>query len=70
MSPKDVSIEVIVRDGNTLIPNTRSSQALIRAGIPRSSWNVIDRTGQAVYEARLSGQLSRNGLTSYGTELP
>jgi hypothetical protein len=70
MSPKDVPIDVIVLDANSLILNTRSSQALIRAGIPRSSWNVIDRTGQAAYEARLSGQLSRNGLTSYGTDLP
>lgn len=70
LSPKDVPIDVIVRDGNSLILNTRSSQALIRAGFPRSSWNVIDRTGQAAYEARLSGQLGRNGLTSYGTDLP
>lgn len=70
MSPKDVPIDVIVRGGNTLILNTRSSQALIRGGISRSSWNVIDRTGQAAYEARLSGQLSRNGLTSSGTGLP
>jgi hypothetical protein len=70
LSPKDVPIDVIVRDGNSLILNTRSSQALIRAGFPRSSWKVIDRTGQAAFEARLSGQLSRNGLTSYGTDLP
>lgn len=32
--------------------------------------SVIDRTGQAAYEARLSGQLSRRGLSSYGTDLP
>lgn len=65
LSPSDVPIDVIARGGNSLILNTRSS-----AGIPRSSWNVIDRTGQAAYEARLTGQLTRNGLTSYGTELP
>jgi hypothetical protein len=70
LSPKDVPIDVIARGGNSLILNTRSSQALIRAGIPRSAWNVVDRTGQAAYEARLTGQLTRNGLTSYGTELP
>ena len=61
--------DVIVRDGNTLILNTRSSQALIRAGVPRSAWNVVDRTGQAAYEARLTGQLTHNGLTSAGTDL-
>lgn len=27
-------------------------------------------SGQAAYEARLTGQLTRNGLTSCGTELP
>ena len=69
-STADVPIDVIVRDGNSLILNTRSSQALIRAGVPRSSWNVIDRTGQAAYESRLTGQLTRNGLSSYGTALP
>ncbi|ASR56404.1 hypothetical protein CBP52_16330 [Cellulomonas sp. PSBB021] len=63
-------IDVIVRDGNTLILNTRSSQALTRPGIPREAWNVIDRTGQAAFEERLTGQLTRNGLTSFGTDLP
>ena len=70
LTAKDVPIDVIVRDGNTLILNTRSSQALIRAGVPRSGWNVIDRTGQAAFESRLTGQLTRNGLTSGGTDLP
>jgi filamentous hemagglutinin len=50
LSPKDVPIDVIVRDGNTLILNTRSAQALTRAGISRGSWDVIDRTGQSAYE--------------------
>lgn len=63
-----------VRNGSRLEAHPRSeersSQALIRAGIPRSSWNVIDRTGQAAYEARLSGQLRRNGLSNEGTDLP
>ena len=68
LTSKDVPIDVIVRDGNSLILNTRSSQALIRAGVPRSSWNVIDRTGQSAFEARLSGQLGRNGLTSSGID--
>lgn len=63
-------IDVIVRDGNPLILNTRSSQALTRAGVPRSSWTVINRTGQAEFEDRLTGQLTRNGLTSAGTDLP
>lgn len=62
----DVPIDYIVRNGNTLILNTRSSQALIKAGIPRSQWNAINRTGDAAFEARLTGQLNRNNLTEEG----
>lgn len=67
MSAKDVPIDVIVRNGNTLILNTRSSQVLIRAGIPRSQWTVVNRTGVREYERRLTAQLKRNGLSSTGT---
>jgi RHS repeat-associated protein len=70
LSPMDVPINVVVRGGNTLITNTRSAQALIRAGIPRGSWNVVDQTGNSLYENLLSGQLSRNALPSSGFEFP
>ncbi|MGQ0631771.1 MAG: hypothetical protein ACT4P1_12070, partial [Sporichthyaceae bacterium] len=70
LSPKDVPINVVVRDGTTLISNTRSAQALTRAGIPRGQWNVINRTGDDVYESLVSGQLSRNRLSSSGYEFP
>ena len=63
----DVPIDYIIRDGRTLILNTRSSQALTRAGIPRSQWNAVNRTGQSGFEGRLSDQLRRNKLTSEGT---
>ncbi|MFB5652565.1 hypothetical protein ACE5IS_18130 [Leptospira wolffii] len=66
MSIEDVPIDYIFRDGNALILNTRSSQALEAAGIPRSKWQWRNRTGQADYETRLTGQLSRNKLTSEG----
>ncbi len=59
-------IEYIMRDGNTLILNTRTSQALTRAGIPRSQWNAVNRTGDALFEELLTGQLTRNKLTSEG----
>ncbi len=66
MKPPEVPIDFIVRDGNTLILNTRSAQALEAAGIPRSQWSAVNRTGQELYENMLSGQLQRNGLTSEG----
>ena len=62
----DLPIEYIMRDGNTLILNTRTSQALTQAGIPRSQWVAIDRTGNQLFEQLLDGQLSRNKLTSEG----
>jgi hypothetical protein len=66
LKPSDVPIDYIVRNGNTLILNTRSSQALTQAGIPRSQWNAVNRTGDAAFEARLTGQLQRNKLTEAG----
>ncbi len=66
INPSEVPIDYIVRGRNTLILNTRSAQALTRAGIPRSQWAAVNRTGQAAYEARLTGQLARNRLTNEG----
>jgi hypothetical protein len=66
LKPKDVPIEFVRRDGNTLILNTRSSQALEQASIPRSKWYGVDKTGNAAAEGRLTGQLARNKLTSEG----
>lgn len=67
LKPGDVPIQYIVRDGQALILNTRSAQALEQAGIPRSQWYAVNMTGDAAAEARLGGQLQRNNLTSQGT---
>lgn len=61
-----IQLDYIVRDGNKLILNTRTSQSLIRAGVPRSAWVGINRTGNLFYEQLLTNQLIRNGLTSSG----
>ncbi len=66
ISPSQIPIDYVVRDGNTLILNTRSSQALTQAGIPRNQWNAVNRTGQDLYEELLTGQLTRNKLSSEG----
>jgi RHS repeat-associated protein len=67
MGAADVPVQYIIRDGNTLMLNTRSAQALEAAGIPRAQWNAVNMTGDAAAEARLTGQLQRNGLGSQGT---
>jgi filamentous hemagglutinin len=70
LSAAEVSIQYIVRNGNKLILNTRSAQALERAGIPRSQWNPVNMTGNAAAEKRLTDQLRRNGLDSSGIQRP
>lgn len=64
MTTTNVPINIIVRNGQTIILNTRSSVALIEAGIPKSSWHVINRTGDAFFEGELTKQFLRNGFTS------
>jgi hypothetical protein len=66
LSPADVPVQYIVQDGNTLMLNTRSAQALEQAGIPRAQWNAVDMTGDAAAQARLAAQLQRNGLPMQG----
>lgn len=67
LTAADVPIQYIVRDGNTLILNTRSAQALEQAGIPRSEWNAVNVTGNVDAERRLTNQLKSSNLTSEGT---
>jgi hypothetical protein len=67
LDPSDVPVEVVVKEGTTLILNTRSALALEEAGIPRSEWIVENVTNDPAANARLSGQLARNGLSNSGT---
>ena len=60
MNSADVPVNYIVRDGQTIILNTRSAQALESAGIPRSQWNAVNKTGDSFFEGLLDGQLGRN----------
>jgi RHS repeat-associated protein len=67
MSSAAVPVQYIEREGSTLMLNTRSAQALERAGVSRARWTGVNMTGDPAAEARLTGQLQRNGLTSQGT---
>ena len=66
LDPSKIPVNVIERGGNTLILNTRTVKALEQAGVPRSSFNVINRTGDELFERLLSGQLRRNNLSNRG----
>jgi RHS repeat-associated protein len=66
LSPSDVPVQVVQ---NRLIVNTRSSLALMQAGIPQSEWRLIDMTGNVALEAEISARLLRNGLGPAGTDV-
>lgn len=67
LSPKDVYVDFVFMDGYWLMHNTRSPQALLRAGIPMEKWFVRDMTGDRETENRVRDQLMRNDLPSSGT---
>lgn len=69
LNAADVPVEFIVRDGQRLIVNTRSSLALRQAGIPESQWNLINRTGVEAVEQNITNRLLRNGLDDAGTDV-
>ena len=67
LKPSDVPLEFFTRgNGQTLILNTRSAEALRRAGIPRSQWHGVDISGNIPALKRLAGQLNRNDLWPNG----
>ena len=75
IKPSDVPVDYVVGpDGTKLILNTRTSAALDRAGVPKTEWHGVDRTGQPVPGAEgttfndlADAQLKRNGLPPNGT---
>lgn len=70
VDPAKLPIDVIRRGESTLILNTRTSEDLRRAGIPRSRWNAVDRTGDSLFEELLDRQLLRNHPDNSGIPGP
>jgi len=67
LKPSDVPLEFFTRgNGQTLISNTRSAEALRRAGIPRSQWHGVDISGNVPALRRLAKQLNQNNLWPNG----
>jgi hypothetical protein len=69
LGPKDVYVDFVFKDGYWLMHNTRSPQALLRAGIPMENWFVRDMTGDAATMGRVKDQLRRNKLPNEGTSI-
>ena len=66
LKPTDLPIQIIRRGENVLMLNTRSSQALTLAGIPRSEWIIKDVTGNRNFERRLNEQLRISDVDEKG----
>jgi len=70
VNPDDIEVDFVVINNQVVIANTRTSTALTDAGIPRSRWNGVDRTGQPVenpglplgttYDDLVVSQINRN----------
>jgi RHS repeat-associated protein len=69
ISPKQLPLDVVVRNGSTLSLNTRSLLALRRGGISPSRFVVNNRTGDAFFEGLLTKRLAKNKLGSSGAEV-
>ena len=62
ISVASVEVNFVVRDGVRVVANTRTAVALQRAGIKRSKWNWVDRTGVGRWEKRVDKALERSKL--------
>jgi RHS repeat-associated protein len=67
LSPNDLPIGFVHRDGTDLIMNTRSTVALQDAGIPMRRWIFVNQTGEAAAEHELTRRLVHNNLRTQGT---
>lgn len=50
ITPRQVPLDYVIIDGHNVIANTRSSTALIGAGIPKSQWYGANKTGVIAYD--------------------
>lgn len=62
----ELPVGVVRLDGHLLIDNTRSSQALMMAGIPRSQWIVRDLSAVPSSVRKIKKRLKRNNLDTGG----
>jgi hypothetical protein len=58
----EVPVIFVVKNGVALIYNTRTAVALERAGVPRSRWLAVNKTGDPDIELILADRLRRNDL--------
>jgi RHS repeat-associated protein len=68
LSPAEVPVKFVTIDSTNLIVNTRSSVALLEAGVPVEDWSLVNVTEDAREVENIMARLARNELTTAGTE--
>ncbi|PVZ40277.1 DUF6861 domain-containing protein [Pseudomonas sp. CC120222-01a] len=67
VKPSQVPLDYVMVDGRKVIANTRSSTALINAGIPKAEWYGVNKTGVIAYDNITFDMLVRDQLEkNYG----
>ena len=69
IKPEEIPVDIIKRDGQILVLNTRSSLALRRAQIPVDQWVINDVSGNDLLEEVLTQRLLNNKLRSEGIDV-
>lgn len=69
ISPSQLPVDIIVRNGQTLALNTRSLVTLRRAGLQPNQITFRNVTGNPTFENILTQRLSNNGLSNAGTDV-
>ncbi|UEL25738.1 hypothetical protein K6106_10350 [Pseudomonas fluorescens] len=62
IKPSQVPLDYVLIDGKEVIANTRSSTALINAGIPKGEWYGVNKTGVNAYGEVTFDDLVKNQL--------
>lgn len=67
IKPSQVPLDYVIIDGQKVISNTRTSTALSNAGIPKTEWYGVNKTGQTAYEGKTFDNLVQDQLNNnYG----
>jgi hypothetical protein len=69
ISANDIPISIVRVDGVDVIQNTRTYQALERAGIDPSDMKFVDNTDDPFLSGLVEQQLARNGLSTGGVNV-
>jgi len=64
ISPKDIPLDYVMKNGEKIILNSRTSVALERAGIPMNEWYGVNRTGQTAFTTAEEGAVTFDQLAN------